>query len=300
MLYKSLQPSFPYLKISCLSIPGAKISDTSLIVKHGRVFPIDTLQEMDDTVIFYIGSRALPNLLLALPNSTFKVYDPLLSSDSISTQTSSINKLIRKRNYYVEKVKDATSVGILVGTLVVQNYLDVIERLKTILRKVHKKFYVVSIGEINPCKLGNFMDIDCFIFVGCPEVVNYYISDESKGQFFQPIVTPYDVELAFCEENSASDGQPSTSHQPEYMIDWAFLIEKGLPVVKDVEDDVSLITGGLRTTIVQDSGDKTSANQVINWVGLDVNEESPSTEFGQIHQGRSGIASLYADEPKVS
>jgi diphthamide biosynthesis protein 2 len=257
---------------------------------------------MNSTFVFYIGIRALPNLLLALPNSTFKVYDPLLinddnDSDSVSTQTSTINKLIRKRNFYIEKVKDATSIGILVGTLVVQNYLDVIERLKTILRKVHKKFYVVSIGEINPCKLGNFMDIDCFIFVGCPEVVNYYISDESKGQFFQPIVTPYDVELAFCFVES--DSSKSTEQQQQYIIDWAFLIEKGPPQVKDVEDDVSLITGGLRTTIIPDSDDKTSTNQVVNWLGLDVNEESPSTNFSQIHQGRSGIASSYADEPVV-
>lgn len=290
-----MQHDFTSVKLTSLQIPGSSAlesSETLGFVKHGRFFPFETEQDMENVVVFYIGSRALPNLLLALPTTTFKVYDPLLSQNCVSTQTSTINKLIRKRNYFVEKVKDATSIGILVGTLVVQNYLDVIERLKTILRKVHKKFYVVSIGEINPCKLGNFMDIDCFIFVGCPEVVNYYISDESKGQFFQPIVTPYDVELAFCSENVET-----TSSQPQYIIDWAFLIAKGPPNVKDVQDDVSLITGGLRTTIIPDSVDKTSVNQVINWVGLDDNEESPSTDFSQIHQGRSGIASSYADEP---
>lgn len=83
-----------------------------LVVKHGQVFPIDILQDADNTVIFYIRSHALPNLLLALFNSTFKVYDPLLPSDSIPTQASTINKLILKTNYYIrgKLVKDATSV----------------------------------------------------------------------------------------------------------------------------------------------------------------------------------------------
>jgi diphthamide biosynthesis protein 2 len=192
-------------------------------VKHGRRIPLDSEEDLEEYKIFFIGTRTLPNLLLDLPRNVFKVYDPLLSPETLSVHMSSINKLIRKRNFYVEKIKDATTVGILVGTLVVQNYLSVIERLKTILKKVGKKFYTVSVGEINPCKLANFMDIECFVFVGCPEVVNYYLSDESKGQFFQPILTPYDVELAFCDLTSSYTGQ-------EYIIDWTFLIEKGIYV----------------------------------------------------------------------
>lgn len=293
MLFNQIQSDYPSVSITSLVLPGTHISVEDKargLIKHSRRFPFE---EKDKITVFYIGSRALPNILLALPTSTFKVYDPIVQTESVSTQTSLIDKLIRKRNFYIEKIKDATSIGILVGTLVVQNYLDVIERLKRIFRQVQKRFYVVSIGEINTCKLANFMDIDCFVFVGCPEVVNYYISDESKGQFFQPIVTPYDVELAFCEEDNLT---PAGGQK--YCIDWAYLVEKGEPKVKEVLDDVSLISGGMRTTTLQDWGDnKKSANQVVNWIGLDLNEESPSLESGQIHQGRSGIASSYADEP---
>jgi len=220
-LYYHLKDLYPRLILSSLVLPGTRNAvDSNSIVKHGRRIPSQSDQDVAEFNVFFIGSRTLPNLLLALPQNTFKVYDPRLAPEELSVQTSSINKLIRKRNFYVEKIKDTHSVGILVGTLVVQNYLNVIERLKTILKKVGKSFYTVSVGEINPCKLGNFMDIECFVFVGCPEVVNYYLSDESKGQFFQPILTPYDVELAFCEESETYTGQ-------NYIIDWAFLIEQG-------------------------------------------------------------------------
>jgi len=241
---------------------------------------------------FFVGQRALPNLLLGLPNNTFKVYDPAQTSqDSVSVQAAAINKLIRKRSYYIEKIKDAGSVGILVGTLVVQNYLSLIDRLKQILKKAGKTYYIVSIGEINPCKLGNFMDIECFVFIGCPEVVNYYISDESKGQFFQPILTPYDVELAFCEDVTEKWGQ-------EYIIDWTFLVQDGEPKVKKIEEDVSLITGGMRSAYVatQSTDDKESG--VVSWRGLNEKEEDVN-DPNVVYQGRSGVAASYSEEPTV-
>jgi len=128
------------------------------------------------------------------------------------------------------------------------------------------------------------MDIDCFVFVGCPEVVNYYISDEAKGQFYQPIVTPYDVELAFCTTD------PTAAVQ-DYILDWEFLVEKGPPQVKQGEEDMSLISGELRSCNI-------SQEKVI-WTGLDINAESLSTDGTTVHKGLSGIASGYMEEPKV-
>jgi diphthamide biosynthesis protein 2 len=47
------------------------------------------------------------------------------------------------------------------------------------------------VGKLNPAKLANFIEIECFVVVACPE--NSVI--ESK-EFFRPIVTPYELELA--------------------------------------------------------------------------------------------------------
>ncbi|CAL8103254.1 unnamed protein product [Orchesella dallaii] len=297
-LYNKISTSHPFAKKSTLIVPSTSKDNQdvspNVILKHNRIIPCETTEELESFNVFYVGQRALPNLMLCMPTNTFKVYDPALTSkQSVSTQMSAINKLIRKRSYYIEKVKDATSVGILVGTLVVQNYLSVIDRLKQILKKVGKKYYIVSIGEINPCKLGNFMDIECFVFVGCPEVVNYYIGDESKGQFFQPILTPYDIELAFCEGANEAWGQ-------EYVIDWSFLVAKGEPIVNKVEEDVSLITGGMRSAVINSESDNNedSGAGVINWRGLTKQDELMN-DPNVVYQGRSGIASSYSDEPPV-
>lgn len=33
----------------------------------------------------------------------------------------------------------------------------------------HKKSYTVSVGKLNPSKLANFLEIECFVLVACPE-----------------------------------------------------------------------------------------------------------------------------------
>lgn len=220
-LFEILKQDYPLVKKSTLVVPSETLNtQPGSLIKHNRRIPCDTITEIESYKIFFVGHHALPNLLLELPNNTFKAYDPVASPESLSIHTTNINKLIRKRSFYIERLKDATSVGILVGTLVIQNYLGLIDRLKQIFRHAGKKYYTVSIGEINPCKLGNLMDIECYVFVGCPELVNYYISDDSKGQFFQPILTPYDVELAFCDGVIEKWGQ-------EYVINWNFLVQDG-------------------------------------------------------------------------
>lgn len=49
------------------------------------------------------------------------------------------------------------------------NYLPLMSHLRTIIRKAHKKSYTVSVGKPNPAKLGNFLEIECFVLVACPE-----------------------------------------------------------------------------------------------------------------------------------
>lgn len=34
---------------------------------------------------------------------------------------------------------------------------------------MQKKSYTISVGKLNPAKLANFMEIECFVIVACPE-----------------------------------------------------------------------------------------------------------------------------------
>jgi diphthamide biosynthesis protein 2 len=76
---------------------------------------------------------------------------------------------LRKRYATIHKARDADVFGILVGTLGISSYLPLITHLRTLLKEKRKKSYTVSVGKLNPAKLGNFMEIEAWVLVACPE-----------------------------------------------------------------------------------------------------------------------------------
>lgn len=75
-------------------------------------------------------------------------------------KTVDFNKTLRRRLYLVEKVKDAKTIGIIVGTLSVKKYLDAIERVKQLANYRGKRCYIFSVGKPNPAKLANFPEVN--------------------------------------------------------------------------------------------------------------------------------------------
>lgn len=59
--------------------------------------------------------------------------------------------------------------GILVGTLGVEHYLEIITSLRELIARAGKSSYTFVIGKINEAKLANFMEIDVYVLVACPE-----------------------------------------------------------------------------------------------------------------------------------
>lgn len=53
------------------------------------------------------------------------------------------------------------------GTVVVQNYLKLIESLKKVLTSSGKKCYEVLVGKLNEPKLKNLAVVDMYVIVGC-------------------------------------------------------------------------------------------------------------------------------------
>ena len=66
-----------------------------------------------------------------------------------------------------------------------------INRLKELLRKSGKKHYTFVVGKLNVAKLANFMEIDMYVLVSC-----YENSLLDSSDFYRPIITPYELELA--------------------------------------------------------------------------------------------------------
>ncbi|KAH9017780.1 diphthamide biosynthesis protein, partial [Lactarius deliciosus] len=192
----------------------------------------------DTTPILYVGSPnlALTNLLMTHPATPVYGYDPATRQTTLqSVQT---NKLLMRRYAIVQKARDADVFGILVGTLGVASYLPLIARIRQLLVSAHKKAYTISVGKLNPAKLANFAEIECFVLVACPE--NSVIDAKD---FFRPIVTPFELQLAL---------QRSPTWTGEYVLDFDQVLAREPPKHDEDEDGdpdrpaFSLVTGKYR------------------------------------------------------
>ncbi|KAK7436879.1 Diphthamide biosynthesis protein 2, variant 2 [Stygiomarasmius scandens] len=145
----------------------------------------------------YIGGEnlALTHLLMTHSDCDVISYSPPARSCRVESASPTANKLLMRRYAMIQKARDADVFGILVGTLGGSSYLSLIKHLRSLLRERSKKFYTISVGKLNPSKLANFMEIECFVLVACPE--NSLIDTKD---FYRPIVTPYELEVALADD----------------------------------------------------------------------------------------------------
>lgn len=194
----------------------------------GRSFELADGCSISDYVMLYIGpeSHTLTNLMLQYSQSEFYSYDPV--KNDARKETLNASKALRRRYYMVQVAKDAKTVGILAGTLGVADYLQVLSDLKQLCKNAGKKTYTFIMGKLNPAKLANFMEIDCFVLIACRE--NTLI--ESRD-FYRPIVTPFELELA-CVKGKEWTG--------EYELDFRRILPKlaeDLAVDKDADSNAA-------------------------------------------------------------
>ncbi|TFY77933.1 hypothetical protein EWM64_g6075 [Hericium alpestre] len=291
----------------------------SSVVAHTINSPAES-----DSPILYVGpsSLHLTNLIMTHSSTPIHSYDPTTRETQLeSTRT---NKLLMRRYGVVQKARDADVFGILVGTLGVASYLPLITHLRQTLKRAHKKSYTISVGKLNPAKLANFMEIECFVLVACPE--NSLI--EAKD-FFRPIVTPFELQVALQSEPQWTG---------RYVLDFDQLLAEGEAGAEDDavskgaadgEEDLdrpmfSLVTGKYRHARRYGDGsevtksDVTSGSSAViirNQDGTVATlKDSAAGEFLQsrtfrgletrvgldepsyLEQGRSGIAKGYGDD----
>ena len=74
-----------------------------------------------------------------------------------------------QRYNMVEKVRndDTQVIGILIGSVVVDNYMQLINAIKYSCAKAGKKYYEVLIGKLNEPKLKNFQFVKSTMLLIC-------------------------------------------------------------------------------------------------------------------------------------
>lgn len=118
----------------------------------------DFCGETKNRTVLYVGDnkKKLIHLKATLACDELFHYDP---KDEKVEKFEMDSKILKRRYYLAEKIKDSTVVGIVIGTLAVKNYLRVIERMKKLLAAHKKKYYVISVGKLTVAKLANFSEV---------------------------------------------------------------------------------------------------------------------------------------------
>ncbi|KAM1249175.1 hypothetical protein ACFX2G_032566 [Malus domestica] len=167
----------------------------------GLVWKLPEGRKMEDYLLFWIGSNnsAFANIVLTYNGCEIVRYDA--SECSMVTDLSQQRRILKRRYYLMEKAKDANIVGILVGTLGVAGYLNMIHQMKELITGAGKKVYTLVMGRPNPAKLANFPECDVFIYVSCAQTALL----DSK-EYLAPVITPFEAMIAFnrgCEWTGA-------------------------------------------------------------------------------------------------
>ena len=82
-------------------------------------------------------------------------------------------------------------IGILVGTVVVSQYTQIMSYIEQAILAAGKKCYQVLVGKLNEPKLKNLPTIDLYVYVGCRET-----SLIGNKEFMMPVCTPHELFLA--------------------------------------------------------------------------------------------------------
>jgi diphthamide biosynthesis protein 2 len=294
------------------SEPPIKITPDSFVV-GGLEIPKDT--DWSSFTLLYIGdetSRQYLNIILRMLSGSgparYWTWRP--ETSTLSTDLSpAFQRRFSRRYYLIQKARQSAVFGILVASLSDTYMRTVVASLRRLLQKHDKAVYTMVVGKINPSKLANFGEIDCFCMVACPE---HSLLDDER-EYHVPVLTPLELAMSLGD---AEWGVTQYSLDIQDYLQAAAAVR--VPTAGDNEEDVdadapyfSLITGryessasvqteGVDLTAMPGKGQVAQYNSAAaahlkqrEYQGLQVLEGK--TEVRAAIMGDKGIASNYGD-----
>ena len=150
--------------------------------------------KLRDWQIFHISDPPEALLLtLASRLASIRIYPVAEVHGTRSREpfVASTSRALSRRYALLTSVSTASIFGILVNTLSVKNYLHIIDHVKSQIQAAGKKSYTFVVGKVNTAKVANFSEIGAWVVVGCWES-----SLIDSKEFWKPILTPFELELA--------------------------------------------------------------------------------------------------------
>lgn len=97
----------------------------------------------------------------------------------------------------MQVARTASTVGVLVNTLSLANTRVLLNHVTRSIVEAGKKHYMFVVGKPNVAKLANFECVDVWCVLGCGQSG---IIIDSFGDYFKPIITPYELKLALMPQ----------------------------------------------------------------------------------------------------
>lgn len=149
-------------------------------------------EKLKDWKIFHIGPP--PTALLLILSSrvgNIHIYNPQSPTYSKTAIQASSSQPLRRRYALLTSLSTVSTYGILINTLSVSNYLDILAYVKQQIAAAGKKSYTFVVGKINAAKIANFAEIGGWVVIGCWES-----SLIESGEFWRPVITPFELGFA--------------------------------------------------------------------------------------------------------
>lgn len=244
---------------------------------YNRILPENECLEGDYQILF-VGVQNCPlfaNISIeeSRKGKAVLVYDSLAGKIFPIEESLPTSEFI-KRLRLIEKISSCECFGIVVGTVSVALYREVIARVKATIKKYSKSFFTLVLGKINEAKLANFSSVDAFVYIGCSES-----SILSKGTILsgKPIVSPLELHLGLS-------GDPFSQR---YSVSFSDFLEIPLPETPE-STSTQISTYGSPSRLA-----------MIAYQSLEYEVPEDRLENLQIFEGKRGTAQGYSNEKSL-
>jgi diphthamide biosynthesis protein 2 len=277
--------------------------------------------DLTKLILLYIGdpsdNRQFKNIVLRFHSVTSSskpdiwTFDPNTSNLSTSVPTF-IQRELSRRFFLVQKARDATTFGILVGTLSQRHFTSVVHSLQRTIQNANRFCYTFVVGKINEAKLANFGEIDCYILVACSETSLL----DFERDLHVPVITPLELDVALgnrewgkysldyhdylqdqnqtlCEPNNI-DNDEEDKDAPYFSLVSGNYVDSRKQMTSGSEVNLSALPGKGQLTTYQSKGAEFLKSR--QFQGLETLKGE--TEVHEAVPGLDGIASDYGELDK--
>ncbi|XP_075984266.1 diphthamide biosynthesis 1 [Anticarsia gemmatalis] len=149
-----------------------------------------TAPKLEADAVIYLGDGRfhLEAIMIANPNISAYKYDPY--EKKFTSELYEHKMMQSNRHNQINKAKDASSFGLILGTLGRQGSTKVLGNLEKQISNCDKTFVKILLSEIFPSKLALF-GLDAFVQVACPR-----LSIDWGTAFPKPLLTPYEFSVS--------------------------------------------------------------------------------------------------------